>query len=78
MSIISSHLVNCSTLLSSQCHEKKSPSFNIKSSLPKDVLLDRIRGTIYGNCIGDAIGLLTEFMLKEEAQQVRRYLIFDQ
>lgn len=78
MSIISSHLVNCSTLLSSQCPEKKSPSFNIKSSLPKDVLLDRIRGTIYGNCIGDAIGLLTEFMLKEEAQQVRCYLIFDQ
>lgn len=54
------------------CPERKSPSFNIKSSLPKDVLLDRIRGTIYGNCIGDAIGLLTEFMLKEEAEQIYR------
>ncbi|XP_077985141.1 uncharacterized protein LOC144439775 isoform X2 [Glandiceps talaboti] len=29
--------------------------------------LDRVLGAIYGNCIGDAIGLLTEFMSKEEA-----------
>ena len=28
-------------------------------------------GTVYGNCIGDAIGLLTEFMPKKECNQVR-------
>ncbi|XP_066283565.1 ADP-ribosyl-[dinitrogen reductase] glycohydrolase-like isoform X2 [Branchiostoma lanceolatum] len=32
-------------------------------------LEDRVYGTIYGNCIGDAIGLLTEFLSKEEAFQ---------
>lgn len=37
------------------------------SSLKKEVLMDRIKATIYGNCIGDAIGLLTEFMTKKEA-----------
>ena len=46
------------------------PCFNTNSSLSKEVLLDRIRGTIYGNCIGDAIGLLTEFMSKKEAMYV--------
>ena len=30
----------------------------------------RIYGTLYGNCIGDAIGLLSEFMTKDEAKQV--------
>lgn len=29
----------------------------------------RIYGTLYGNCIGDAIGLLSEFMTKDEAKQ---------
>lgn len=33
-------------------------------------LVDQIRGVIYGNCIGDAIGLLTEFMNKDMAQKV--------
>ncbi|XP_070558795.1 microtubule-associated protein 1B-like [Ptychodera flava] len=32
-----------------------------------ELLMDRLKGTIYGNCVGDAIGLLTEFMSKEEA-----------
>lgn len=27
-------------------------------------------GTIYGNCIGDAVGLLTEFLSKDEAKEV--------
>ena len=40
------------------------------SSLKKEVLMDRIKATIYGNCIGDAIGLLTEFMTKKEAIDV--------
>ena len=40
------------------------------SSLKKKVLMDRIKATIYGNCIGDAIGLLTEFMTKKEAIDV--------
>ncbi|CAB3981295.1 Hypothetical predicted protein [Paramuricea clavata] len=32
-------------------------------------LVDQIKGVLYGNCIGDAIGLLTEFMDKNEAQK---------
>ena len=40
------------------------------SSLGHKVLLDRLYGTIYGNCIGDAIGLLTEFMNKTKAISV--------
>lgn len=32
-------------------------------------LEDQIRATIYGHCIGDAIGLLTEFMSQDEAHQ---------
>ncbi|XP_034039930.1 ADP-ribosylarginine hydrolase Tri1-like [Thalassophryne amazonica] len=34
-----------------------------------DFWLDRVKGCIYGNCIGDAIGLLTEFMIKDEAKK---------
>lgn len=49
---------------------KPKPSFNTKSTLSDEVLLDHILGTIYGNCIGDAIGLLTEFMTKKEAMHV--------
>nr|XP_002733515.1 PREDICTED: uncharacterized protein LOC100373659 [Saccoglossus kowalevskii] len=43
-----------------------------KSLLPREILLDNILGTIYGNCIGDAIGLLTEFMDKHEARHFYR------
>ncbi|XP_078343352.1 ADP-ribosyl-[dinitrogen reductase] glycohydrolase-like [Oculina patagonica] len=46
------------------------PSFNTESSLEKKDLLDHIKGVIYGNCIGDAIGLLTEFMSKAEAAYI--------
>jgi hypothetical protein len=35
-------------------------------------LIDQVKGVIYGNCIGDAVGLLTEFMSKEQARMVRR------
>ena len=31
---------------------------------------DHIRATLFGNAVGDAIGLLTEFLTKEEAKQV--------
>lgn len=31
---------------------------------------DRIWATLYGQCIGDAIGLLTEFMTVEDAKKV--------
>ena len=37
-------------------------------------LEDQIRATIYGHCIGDAIGLLTEFMSQDQAHAVE-YLI---
>ena len=33
-------------------------------------LVDSIKGAIYGNCVGDAIGLLSEFMGKTQAQKV--------
>eukprot|EP00795_Rhopilema_esculentum_P012957 gene12957-3720_t len=32
-------------------------------------IVSHIYGTIYGQCIGDAIGLLTEFMIKAEAKK---------
>ncbi|XP_046841598.1 ADP-ribosylarginine hydrolase Tri1-like [Xenia sp. Carnegie-2017] len=32
-------------------------------------LEDQIKGVLYGNCIGDAIGLLTEFMSKRDARE---------
>ena len=41
-----------------------------ESVLGTSQLIDRIKGVIYGNCIGDAVGLLTEFMDKEEAARV--------
>lgn len=34
------------------------------------VVEDHIRATLFGNALGDAIGLLTEFLTKEEAKQV--------
>ena len=33
----------------------------------REVIIDRIRGCIYGNALGDAMGLATEFMSKVEA-----------
>ena len=33
-------------------------------------LEDHMRATVYGNAIGDAIGLLSEFMTKDEAKTV--------
>ncbi|CAC5424615.1 unnamed protein product [Mytilus coruscus] len=35
---------------------------------PSPETMDRILATIYGQCIGDAIGLLTEFLSKSEAK----------
>ena len=37
---------------------------------PDEGVYSRMRGTIYGNAIGDAIGLLTEFMEKPRAERV--------
>lgn len=33
-----------------------------------EVWADRIKATVYGQCVGDAIGLLTEFLSKREAK----------
>ncbi|EDO46186.1 predicted protein, partial [Nematostella vectensis] len=43
--------------------------FATESKLPNKELVSRMLGTLYGNCVGDAIGLLTEFMTKEEAHK---------
>ncbi|XP_019633344.1 PREDICTED: uncharacterized protein LOC109476765 [Branchiostoma belcheri] len=48
------------------------------SHVRMDVDLDKVYGTIYGQCTGDAIGLLTEFMDKRKAHQYyRRPLEYD-
>lgn len=44
------------------------PSF--ASAEEREAFVDRVKGLIYGNCIGDAIGLATEFMNKDEAARV--------
>ncbi|KAI8511219.1 hypothetical protein Bbelb_103190 [Branchiostoma belcheri] len=38
---------------------------------------DRLYGTIYGQCIGDAVGLLTEFMTRNQAAQVDKSTVCD-
>ena len=50
--------------------QKQQNQLHMHSLLPRYVLLSRMRAVLYGNCIGDAIGLLTEFMTKEEAREV--------
>ena len=38
-------------------------------TVSRDVVIDRIRGCIYGNALGDAMGLATEFLSKDEAKK---------
>lgn len=49
-----------------------------KQDQPPPDTVDRILATIYGQCIGDAIGLLTEFLTKREAELVRHIYIYNQ
>ena len=44
-----------------------------RMDLPKQTT-DQIQATLLGQCIGDALGLLTEFMTKEEAKKVIMWL----
>ncbi|GFO06438.1 adpribosylglycohydrolase superfamily protein [Plakobranchus ocellatus] len=39
------------------------------SSREEKLIKDQMLATIYGQCVGDAIGLLTEFLTKEEAKE---------
>ncbi|XP_064632971.1 ADP-ribosylarginine hydrolase Tri1-like [Lineus longissimus] len=48
-------------------HKRNSRKGSLLHNNP--TLLDHIIGTFYGNCAGDAIGLLTEFMDREEAHR---------
>ena len=45
-----------------------------KNNQPSPETIDRIIATIYGQCIGDAIGLLTEFLSKREAKLVNIFV----
>ena len=48
----------------------KFPKVNLKKLDIDADLLDNVLGTIYGNCIGDAIGLITEFLDKRQVRNV--------
>jgi len=37
------------------------------SAAERAAFVDRVKGLVYGNCVGDAVGLATEFMDKREA-----------
>ncbi|XP_062506783.1 ADP-ribosylarginine hydrolase Tri1-like [Corticium candelabrum] len=39
------------------------------SKLGRDVLIDKIKGVIYGQALGDAMGLATEFMSRDQAKR---------
>eukprot|EP00117_Sycon_ciliatum_P018021 scpid43169/ scgid16793/ Uncharacterized protein MJ1187 len=50
-------------------YEGHNPSFEDGwSKLSREVVADKIRGLVFGNAIGDALGLTTEFMNKAEAE----------
>ena len=60
-------------LLSTLLHYKKMESVvKAPADLEKEIK-DQMLATIYGQAVGDAIGLLTEFMTKEEAIEVIPY-----
>ena len=69
-------------LLQGKRYSPAADSDNANDSKPQDMakqqkkvniprgLHDQILGTIFGNCIGDAIGLITEFLTKKSAAAV--------
>ena len=40
------------------------------SELPVLELIDKIKGIIYGNALGDAIGVRTEFLESSESREI--------
>ena len=48
-----------------------------KTKTDSVLLVDQMKGVLYGNCIGDAIGLLTEFMHKDQAQSVCCFFFYN-
>jgi ADP-ribosylglycohydrolase len=47
----------------------KPPAWAHNTKLSREELIDKIKGTIYGNAIGDAIGLSTEFLTGDAVKE---------
>jgi len=43
---------------------------NMEEDVMKNKVIDRILGTIYGNALGDAVGLSTEFLFKKDIKTI--------
>lgn len=67
---VQKYTYTCMTMYSNVC------AVHFKHTQPSPETMDRILASIYRQCIGDAIGLLTEFLSKDEAKMVNIVLAF--